>query len=100
MSMSKSLQDQSNDSNPTAAEIFHVFRQTITASIEGLRLLLVECADLRAELVAVHDLHNGGDGDGVFSARQQKRILELEEAAKDMQVLMVSFPCGSDQPHV
>ena len=88
--------DLFNDSNPTAAEIFRVFRQTITASIEGLRLLLGECAALRAELVAVHNLHNRGDGDGVFSARQQKRILELQEAAKDMQALMVSFPCGSD----
>ena len=94
--MSNSLQDQSNDSNPTAAEIFRIFRETITASIAGLRLLLGECADLRAELVEVHSLHNGGDGDGVFSARQEKRILELQEAAKDMQVLMVSFPCGSD----
>lgn len=84
--------DLFNDSNPTAAEIFRVFRQTITASIEGLRLLLGECAALRAELVAVHNLHNGGDGDGVFSARQQKRILELRVAAKDMQALIVSFP--------
>ena len=84
--------DLSNDSNPTAAEIFRVFRQTITASIEGLRLLLEECANLRAELVAVHNLHNGGDGDGVFSARQQKRILELQVAAKDMQAVIASFP--------
>ena len=64
--MSNAQQDQPNDSNPTAAEIFRVFRETITASIEGLRLLLGECADLRAELVAVHNLHNGGYGDGCF----------------------------------
>jgi len=84
--------DLSNDSNPTAAEIFRVFRQTITASIAGMGLLLEECASLRAELVAVHNLHNGGDGDGVFSARQQKRILELQVAAKDMQAVIASFP--------
>ena len=90
--MPNSSQDQPHDSNPTAAEIFRVFRQTITASIEGLRLLLGECADLRAELVAVHNLHNRGDGDGVFSARQQKRILELQVAANDMQAVIASFP--------
>lgn len=94
--MSTSQHDHSNDSNPTATEIFRVFRQTITASIEGLRLLLEECADLRAELVVVHNLHKSGDGDGVFSARQRNRILELQEAAKNMQAVMVSFPCGPD----
>ena len=59
------------------------------ASIEGLRLLLGECADLRGELVTIHNLQS--DGDGVFSARQQNRILELQEAAKDMHALLVSF---------
>ena len=89
--MSKSSQDQPDDGNPTAAEIFRVFRETITASIQGLGLLLGECADLRGELVTVHNLHNDGDGDGVFAARQQNRILELQEAAKDMRVLLGSL---------
>ena len=82
--------EQSHNGNPTAAEIFRVFRNTTMASIEGLRLLLGECADLRAELVTIHGLH--GDGDRVFSARQQNRILELQEAAKDMQALLVALP--------
>ena len=62
------------------------------ASIEGLRLLLAECADLRGELVTIHKLHSDGDGDGLFSSRQQNRILELQEAAKDMHTLLVSLP--------
>ena len=73
--------DQPDDGNPTAAEIFRVFRNTTMASIQGLRLLLGECADLRADLVNLHRLHSGGDGDGVFSARQLNRILELQDAA-------------------
>lgn len=88
--MPNSSPDQPYDDNPTAAEIFRVFRNTTMASIEGLRLLLSECADLRGELITVHSLH--GDGDGVFSARQQNRILELEEAAKDMEALIASLP--------
>ena len=82
--------DQPYDDNPTAAEIFRVFRNTTMASIQGLRLLLSECADLRGELITVHSLH--GDGGGVFSARQQNRILELQEAAKDMEALIASLP--------
>ena len=62
------------------------------ASIEGLRLLLGECADLRSELVTVHNIHIDGEGDGVFSARQQIRILELQDAAKEMENLLGSFP--------
>ena len=55
--MPRSSQGQPQDGNPTAAEIFRVFRNTIEASIEGLRLLLRECADLRTDLVTVHRLH-------------------------------------------
>jgi hypothetical protein len=86
-------QNQPDDSNPTAAEIFRVFRNTTVASIQGLRLLLGECADLRADLVTLHRLHSGGDGDGVFSARQQNRILELQDAANEMGALLTSLPC-------
>lgn len=95
--MPESPKDQPNVGNPTAAEIFRVFRNTTMASIEGLRLLLGECADLRADLVTVHSLHSDGDGDGVFSARQQDRILELREAAKDMQALLVSLPGENEE---
>lgn len=90
--MPQSSQDQPHDGNPTAAEIFHVFRNTTMASIEGLRLLLEECADLRADLVTVHNLHTDGDGDGVFSARQQNRILELQASAKEMEIVLASLP--------
>lgn len=90
--MSQSPSEQPHNDNPTAAEIFRVFRNTTMASISGLRLLLGECADLRGELVTIHNLRTDGDGDGVFSARQQNRILELQEAAKDMQALLVSLP--------
>ena len=62
------------------------------ASIEGLRSLLEECADLRTDLVAVHLLHSNGDGDGVFSDRQQNRTLELQEAAKEMKAVLASLP--------
>lgn len=95
--MPESPKDQPNVGNPTAAEIFRVFRNTTMASIEGLRLLLGECADLRADLVTVHSLHCDGNGDGVFSARQQDRILELREAAKDMQALLVSLPGENEE---
>ena len=90
--MPKSPPDQPDNANPSAAEIFRVFRNTTMASIEGLRLLLGECADLRADLVAVHSLHSDSGGDGVFSARQQNRILELQEAAKEMEALQASLP--------
>lgn len=95
--MPESPKDQPNVGNPTAAEIFRVFRNTTMASIEGLRLLLGECADLRADLVTVHSLHCDGNGDGVFSARQQDRILELREAAKDMQAVLVSLPGENEE---
>lgn len=90
--MPKSSHDQPHDGNPTAAEIFRVFRSTTVASIHGLRLLLEECVGLRADLDTLHNLHSDGEGDGVFSARQQKRILELQEAAKEMQALIASLP--------
>ena len=92
--MPQSSPEQPGNGHPTAAEIFRVFRETTMASIEGLRLLLVECADLRADLVTVHTLHSNGDGDGIFSARQQDRILELQEAAKAMEALLGSLPRG------
>lgn len=87
--------EQPRNNNPTPAEIFRVFRDTTMASIQGLRLLLQECADLRAELIKVHDLHSSSDGDGVFSSRQQTRILELQEAAVGMETLLVSLPCSA-----
>lgn len=93
--------DSPDNGNPTPAEIFHVFRNTTMASIEGLRLLLEECADLRSELVTIHSLNSDGDGHGVFSARQQDRISELQEAAKGMEELLASLPRdgqgGSDE---
>ena len=95
--MPKSPPNEPRNGSPTPAEIFRVFRNTTMASIEGLRLLLGECADLRADLVTVHSLHSDGDGDGVFSARQQDRILELREAAKDMQALLVSLPGENEE---
>lgn len=84
--------DLPHDGNPTAAEIFRLFKNTTVASIEGLRLLLGECADLRADLVTVHGLHSDGDGYGVFSARQQDRILELQKAAVEMEALLDDLP--------
>jgi hypothetical protein len=90
--MPQSLQDQPHDGNPTAAEIFRVFRNTTVASIEALRLLLEECTGLRADLVTVHGLHSDGEGDGVFSARQQNRILELQKTAMEIEALLGSSP--------
>lgn len=90
--MPQSRQEQPHDGNPTAAAIFRVFRNTTVASIEGLTLLLEECAGLRADLDTVHSLHTDGEGDGVFSARQQNRILDLQEAAKEMEALLASLP--------
>ena len=60
------------------------------ASISGLKLLLEECADVRAELVTIVD--GSHDGDGKFSARQRNRILELKQAALDMEALLTSLP--------
>lgn len=94
--MSKSSHHQPHDGNPTPAEIFRVFRETTVASISGLKLLLDECADLRAELVTVHTLTNDGDGDGVFTARQQSRIVELNDAAQAMKALLIALPHGAD----
>jgi len=90
--MPRFSQDSSHEGSPTAAEIFRVFRNTTLASIEGLRLLLGECADLRADLNTVHSLHNNGESDGLFSARQQDRILELRKAATAMETLIDSLP--------
>ena len=90
--MPQSSQEPPHDGNPTAAEIFRVFRQTTVASIEGLTLLLEECAGLRADLDAVHSLHSDGERDGAFSARQQNRIVNLQEAAKEMEALLASLP--------
>ena len=90
--MPHSSQDRPHDGNPTAAEIFRVFHNTTVASIEALTLLLGECADLRGELVTVHSLHSDGEGDGVFSARQQSRILELQKASMAMETLLDALP--------
>ena len=79
-----------HDGNPTAAEIFRVFHNTTVACIDGLRLLLGECADLRGDLVTVYSLHS--EGDGVFFARQQNRILELQKAAIAMETLLAALP--------
>jgi hypothetical protein len=84
--------DQPPDGDPTTAEIFRVFQATTMASLEGLRLLLEECADVRADLVTIHRLHSDGDDLGVFSARQQARILELRGASKEMEALLASLP--------
>lgn len=81
-----------HNGNPTAAEIFSLFRNTTIASIEALRLLLVECADLRADLVTLHGLHSDGKDDGVFSGRQQNRILDLQDAAIEMAAVLASLP--------
>src|SRR5262245_1452580 len=81
--MPKSSADQPHDGNPTSAEIFRIFRETTEASISGLKLLLEECADVRADLITIHgrtETENGGDG--VFSARQQNRIVELRQARR------------------
>ena len=85
--MPRSSRGQPHDDNPTAAETLRVFRNTTVASIEGLRLLLRECADLRTDLVTVHRLHSNGDGDGGFSDRQQDRIIELQKAVMAMETL-------------
>ena len=93
--MSTSSHDQPRDGNPTAAEIFRMFRETTIASISGLKLLLDECADLRAELVTVHTRTDGnGDTHSIFSARQQSRIVELKEAAQAMEALVITLPRG------
>lgn len=92
--MSQSSHDQPHNGKPTPAEIFRVFRKTTTASISGLKLLLEECADLRGDLITIHgrtEIENG-DGDGLFSARQQSRIAELKNAAQAMEALLIALP--------
>ena len=84
--------DQPQDGNLPAAKIFRVFCNTIVASIEGLTLLLGECADLRADLVTLHSLHSDGDDDWMFSAHQQDRILKLQTAAMAMETLLDALP--------
>jgi hypothetical protein len=93
--MSKSSPEQPHDGSPSAAEIFRLFRDTTLASVAGLKLLLDECAGLRADLVMIYDGSGNDDGDGVFSARQQQRIVELKEAAQEMEAVLTSLP-GED----
>jgi hypothetical protein len=78
------------DGDPTAAEIFRVFRNTTMATIVGLKTLLDECADLRAELVTIVDGNHGGSQ--VFSARQENYIQELRQGAQAMEALLASLP--------
>ena len=85
-----------HNGDPTAAEIFCLFRNTTMASLGGLRLLLEECADLRAEIVTIHGLHSDGDDHRVFFARQRDRISELQEAAEDMERLLASLPLAAN----
>ena len=88
--MREFLPDLPDSGRPTAAEIFRVFRETTMASISGLKLLLEECADVRAELLMMVD--GTHDGDGLFSARQRNRIRELKEAAQEMETLLATLP--------
>lgn len=88
--------DKPHNNDPTAAEIYRLFRNTTMASISAMRLLLVECADLRADLITVHDLNGDGEGNAAFSRRQQDRILELENAAIEMVSLLASLPSQPD----
>jgi hypothetical protein len=88
------LLNQPPDGDPSAAEIFRLFRSTTMASLEGLQLVLEECADLRAELVTIHGLSSDGDDHGVFSARQKDRMLELQAAANAMEALVATLPQG------
>lgn len=90
--MPKSSSYQPHDGNPTAAQMFRAFRETTTASIAGLKLLLEECADLRADLITIHVRTENGDGDGVFSSRQQNRIGTLKQAAQDMEAFLIDLP--------
>lgn len=92
--MSNFSHDQPHIGNPTTAEVFRMFRETTIASISGLKLLLDECADLRAELVNAHTRTNDGNGEshGIFSARQQSRIVELRDAAQAMEALVIALP--------
>lgn len=96
--MSDSSHNQPHNGDPTAAEIFRMFRETTIASISGLKLLLDECADLRAELVTVHTRTDDGNGDAhsIFSARQQSRIVELKDAAQAMEALVIALPRGAN----
>ena len=68
-----------------------MFRTTTIAAISGLKLLLQECAELRAELITIVDGNHDGDGSGSFSARQRNQIVELKRAAQAMNVLLASL---------
>jgi hypothetical protein len=96
--MSKSSHDEPHNGKPTPAEILRVFCETMIATISGLKLLLDECADLRAELVTAHTRTNDGNCEtyAVFSARQQSRIVELRDAAQSMEALVIALPRGGN----
>ncbi len=68
-----------------------MFRTTTRAAISGLKLLLQQCADLRAELITIVDGNHDGNGSGSFSARQRNQIVELKQAAQAMDVLLASL---------
>lgn len=82
------LPDDGHNGHPSSAEIFRVFRTTMVSSIEGLRLLLAECADIRAELVTM----DGKLNDEGFSSRQRERIAELNDAAHELVAVLNSLP--------
>ena len=96
--MSISSHDQPNDGLPTAAETFRMFRETTITSISALKLLLDECADLRAELVTAHTRTNDGNGEAhsISSARQQSRIAELKDVAQAIEALVIALPRGAN----
>jgi len=80
--------------HPIATAIFRLFGDTTIATITGLKLLLEESADLRAELVTIVEANH--DGSGLFSARQRNHILEPKRASQDMEALLASLtPDGS-----
>jgi hypothetical protein len=87
--ISKTLPVQPDDGNPTPAEIFRVFRETIMATIGALKLLLQESANVRAELVLLAGANQ--DINELFFVRQRGRIGELEQAAQEMQTLFASL---------
>ena len=93
--MQRHLPDRLQNGSPTAVEIFRVFRNTTTASIEGLKLLLAECADLRAELVTIRGEQDENARE--FSARQQNRILELIAAARELDLVLFSLPIDGEE---
>ncbi len=78
--------------NPTAAEIFRVFRNTTMASIEGLRLLLGECADLRGELVTLHSLHSDSAVMGYFRPANKIAYWNYRKRRNTCRLLLASLP--------